>query len=112
MSAAETVEPIETVLVKTKNGPVRGRKRTGWPEYISFQGIPFAKPPVGELRFKVGIQLANVVTTVSHLVCMVYKYSLHGEWKLNVLLIYYHTTVQYSVRYNIRDTLPFYNQNY
>lgn len=45
----------QTVLVNTKNGPVMGRRRvTGDQiEYVSYQGIPFAKPPLGELRFKV-----------------------------------------------------------
>ncbi|PSN30979.1 hypothetical protein C0J52_24734 [Blattella germanica] len=41
--------------VKTKNGIVRGRilkdPRTD-KEFYAFSAIPFAKPPVGELRFK------------------------------------------------------------
>lgn len=41
-------------VVKTKLGPVRGEKRnTIWGgTYYSFEKIPFAKPPLGELRFK------------------------------------------------------------
>ncbi|KAH8312508.1 hypothetical protein KR044_011128, partial [Drosophila immigrans] len=41
-------------VVKTKLGAVRGVKRnTIWGgSYISFEKIPFAKPPVGELRFR------------------------------------------------------------
>ncbi|XP_046869506.1 esterase B1 isoform X1 [Drosophila willistoni] len=41
-------------VVKTKLGTVRGVKRnTIWGDsYYSFEKIPFAKPPVGELRFK------------------------------------------------------------
>ncbi|XP_031626976.1 esterase B1-like [Contarinia nasturtii] len=41
--------------VKTKSGLVRGlRQYTIWHEkpFYSFRGIPYAKPPVGELRFK------------------------------------------------------------
>lgn len=36
-------------IVETKNGKIRGYEREGQIEYL---GIPFAKPPVGELRFK------------------------------------------------------------
>ncbi|KAH8420683.1 hypothetical protein KR222_000536 [Zaprionus bogoriensis] len=41
-------------VVKTKLGKVRGVKRkTIWGDhYYSFERIPFAKPPLGELRFK------------------------------------------------------------
>ncbi|VDO72292.1 unnamed protein product [Haemonchus placei] len=41
-------------LVKTKFGSIIGRRFVfGEKEVDAFQGIPFAKPPVGELRFKV-----------------------------------------------------------
>lgn len=36
-------------IVETKSGKIRGYEREGRIEYL---GIPFAKPPVGELRFK------------------------------------------------------------
>ncbi|KAH8358452.1 hypothetical protein KR093_000393, partial [Drosophila rubida] len=41
-------------VVKTKLGAVRGVKRhTIWGgSYVSFEKIPFAKPPLGELRFR------------------------------------------------------------
>ncbi|XP_031630361.1 esterase E4-like [Contarinia nasturtii] len=42
-------------IVKTKSGPIRGLvQKTLWyeEEYYSFRGIPYAKPPVGGLRFK------------------------------------------------------------
>ena len=41
--------------VETKYGPVRGtlKKDDLGTSYHAFYGIPFAKPPVGELRFKV-----------------------------------------------------------
>lgn len=44
-----------TVVVKTRQGQLRGKKVTtanGF-AYYSFQGIPYAKPPIGALRFKV-----------------------------------------------------------
>jgi len=37
--------------VSTKYGKVVGRRIL--PEVDAFQGIPYAKPPIGELRFKV-----------------------------------------------------------
>ena len=43
------------VVAETENGQVKGIKKLSCleEEYLSFQGIPFAKPPVGKLRFKV-----------------------------------------------------------
>lgn len=44
-------------IVETKSGRVRGiRKQTllNEVEYYSFKGIPYAKAPIGKLRFKVG----------------------------------------------------------
>ncbi|XP_070138268.1 esterase B1 isoform X1 [Drosophila bipectinata] len=48
-------------VVKTKLGPVRGVKRnTIWGgSYLSFEKIPFAKPPVGELRFKAPVPVES-----------------------------------------------------
>lgn len=45
----------DTVTVTTKSGPVRGYKiPTEYNyEYMNFHGIPYAKPPINELRFKV-----------------------------------------------------------
>lgn len=49
-------------VIETKDGPVRGQLKTtnfnGKP-YYAFQGIPYAKPPVGELRFKVSNSLSR-----------------------------------------------------
>lgn len=45
----------ETPIVSTNYGLVQGSRKTGANniDFFSFQGIPYAKPPVGELRFKV-----------------------------------------------------------
>lgn len=48
---------VEHPVVPTQYGPVRGVRKlaaTGV-DYYSFQRIPYVQPPVGELRFKVGI---------------------------------------------------------
>jgi carboxylesterase type B len=43
------------VTVDTTYGPVKGMKRFGvyGDQFIGFQGIPYMKPPVGKLRFRV-----------------------------------------------------------
>jgi cholinesterase len=43
------------LTVMTSNGPVMGVKKTSvyGIDYISFHKIPFAKAPVGDLKFKV-----------------------------------------------------------
>lgn len=46
--SGEMEVPPDTLVVKTPSGPVRGRALNGtW----LWRGIPFGKPPVGELRF-------------------------------------------------------------
>lgn len=45
----------ETLVVSTKSGPVKGYEmgsNFGY-QYFNFFGIPYAKPPIGDLRFKV-----------------------------------------------------------
>lgn len=43
------------VVAKTTYGPVRGIQRTSivGEEYLSFRGVPYARPPIGDFRFKV-----------------------------------------------------------
>lgn len=45
----------DTAIIETNYGPVRGLKRTSavGDQFYSFRGIPYAKSPIGELRFKV-----------------------------------------------------------
>jgi hypothetical protein len=42
-------------LVITQSGKVQGTSETSFEsrEYWSFRGIPYAEPPLGQLRFKV-----------------------------------------------------------
>ena len=47
----------KSVVVRVTQGDLRGRRiitKSGL-QYYSFQGIPYAAPPVGNLRFKVSI---------------------------------------------------------
>ncbi|XP_037812855.1 esterase B1 [Lucilia sericata] len=49
----------EKVIVDTTYGKIKGvkwRSLYGPTTYYSFEGIPFAKPPVGELRFKAPVE--------------------------------------------------------
>lgn len=46
----------QTKIVQTSNGPVRGSRETSprkRVEFHAFRGIPYARPPLGDLRFKV-----------------------------------------------------------
>lgn len=40
-------------LVRTAQGTLQGVNCGDIEKYIAFKGIPYAKPPVGNLRFKV-----------------------------------------------------------
>ena len=46
---------MEYHTVNTNYGEVKGIEKTSLlgTKYISFQGIPYAKPPIGDLRFRV-----------------------------------------------------------
>lgn len=50
----------EYKVIGTSNGEVRGRRNTTLLKnvpYYSFKGIPYAKPPIDDLRFKVSYGL-------------------------------------------------------
>lgn len=51
------------VIVRISEGALRGKKlqsvRGG--SYYSFKGIPYAKPPIKDLRFKVRINKTNQI---------------------------------------------------
>lgn len=59
------VEPI----VEISDGKLKGtiRKNYKGEDFYAFLGIPFAKPPVGELRFKVSDHNIHLV------LCMLYR---------------------------------------
>lgn len=50
---------MSEVLVNVEQGQLKGKVENDYADrkFYSFMGIPYAKPPVGELRFKV---LSNV----------------------------------------------------
>lgn len=53
---------VEPVIVRVAQGSLRGQKvktKTG-ATYYSFHAIPYAKPPVGPLRFKVSPLLSVI----------------------------------------------------
>lgn len=50
-------------ITYTNSGPVKGMKvltKYENKEYYSYKGIPYAKPPIGPLRFKVNSSLVNL----------------------------------------------------
>ncbi|KAJ6635464.1 Esterase B1 [Pseudolycoriella hygida] len=53
---ALTAASCDNLRVNTKSGPIVGVERETFPNkvpYISYKGIPYAEPPINELRFKV-----------------------------------------------------------
>lgn len=55
----------QNLQVKTSNGPVKGFLATtcrSQMKFVGFRGIPYAKPPLGELRFKVIIIYSSTAT--------------------------------------------------
>lgn len=57
--ARKSVGDEDAPLVQTQQGLIRGVKDVSvkGKEFYSYLGIPFAEPPVGELRFKVWLKL-------------------------------------------------------
>ena len=59
----------DTKIIQTEGGQVRGKKLVTAIEaieYYSFKGIPFAQPPIGNLRFKVCLIMLNCINNVSN----------------------------------------------
>ena len=55
----------ETVIVRVAQGSLRGQKvkTEAGATYYSFHAIPYAKPPVGTLRFKVSLIFLDIKAT-------------------------------------------------
>ncbi|KAG4072167.1 hypothetical protein HA402_015666 [Bradysia odoriphaga] len=61
LTFAVTTMNCDNLLVKTDSGYVRGvmlRTLLKDTEYIAYRGIPYAKPPVGDLRFKAPVPMS------------------------------------------------------
>lgn len=59
--AADTNNPA-TKMIEIPNGKVRGyleKSRLFGKRYFAFRGIPFGKPPIGDLRFKVSANISE-----------------------------------------------------
>lgn len=54
---------IENVWVNTTNGQIKGRvqKTVAGTIFHTFSGIPFAEPPINELRFQVYNSVNNII---------------------------------------------------
>lgn len=53
---SSTLADTNLPIVKTKNGDLRGTIATtllDQRKFLSFRGIPYAKPPIGPFRFRV-----------------------------------------------------------
>lgn len=57
--ASINMENGEQVIISTNQGKVRGLVQNDFfgNKYYSFRGIPYAKPPINELRFQVSYYL-------------------------------------------------------
>lgn len=63
------------LLVRTSGGIVQGRRALtfdGTP-YLAYQGIPYAKPPVGDLRFKVCLKRKTYVLELLKLLTFIHR---------------------------------------
>lgn len=62
----------EPTLVRIEQGQLRGKVLSSVRDvqYFSYKGIPYAKPPIGELRFKVRL----ILFTKSVYICITSNY--------------------------------------
>lgn len=61
-----TIILIDGLQISTPQGEISGiiKKTSSGREIQSFLGIPFAKPPIGELRFKVSALLLFLIIPI------------------------------------------------
>lgn len=62
---AFTNSQVEDIEVRAKEGTLKGtllKSRNG-KNYRAFYGIPFAKPPIGDLRFEVNRQTVTILVS-------------------------------------------------
>jgi carboxylesterase type B len=59
---ALALELVASVVVQTRHGPVEGTIRTSdlGKNYFHFMGIPYARPAVGALKFRVRFKTLEV----------------------------------------------------
>lgn len=51
---------IDRLVVQTSTGPIRGRSEHVFGQELHiFQGVPYGKPPVGQLRFRRPVPVEN-----------------------------------------------------
>lgn len=83
----------DTVVVTTRQGKLRGKRvmTANGVAYYSFKGIPYAKPPIGALRFKVSSTL----------------YELHKKITITLQEKKFHEFVQVKSSSPCSENLPF-----
>lgn len=67
-AAAPAPTLARSPIVKTSNGDIQGSIGTSFlvrRTYYSFRGIPYAQPPIGQLRFKVSRYMQTEATSIS-----------------------------------------------
>lgn len=57
-------------LIKTTKGTIRGKvlKSRYGRDYYSFTGVPYGKPPVGDLRFQVVFTISSTLESYNNIV--------------------------------------------
>ncbi|XP_034656812.1 esterase-5A [Drosophila subobscura] len=84
LGAAGTVSSIDSLLIEIPNGKLRGRDNG---HYYSFESIPYAEPPTGDLRFEAPQPYQQQWTdafnaTQEPALCMQWNQFINGDNKL------------------------------